>query len=155
MMFRPLFALLMLLPALTLADYYQWRDAQGRPHFGDQPPAGARDVKQIQNGSAAGKPEGIAPASDAERRQRTQKLLDAWQAERKASEREEERSRAAATESRQRCAALRDHLRYLETTPRLYRLDEKGERVFISDQEYQQHHRETEQLLQQECQNSP
>lgn len=150
-----LFALLLLLPTVALADYYQWRDAQGHVHFGDQPPANARDVKPIKSGASASKPEGIAPASDPERRQRTQKLLDAWQAEHKAAERDEERSRAATAESRQRCAALRDHLRYLEATPRLYRLDDKGERVFLSETEYVQHRRETELLIQQDCQPSP
>ena len=150
-----LFALLLLLPSVAIAEYYQWRDAQGRVQFGDQPPANARDVKHIQNGSGANKPEGIAPASDAERRERTQKLLDAWQSERKAAERDEARSRATAAESQQRCAALRDHLRYLETTPRLYRLDDKGERVFLTDEEYLRHRRETEALLQRECQNRP
>lgn len=150
-----LFALLTLLPAMAMADYYQWLDAQGRVQFGDQPPANARDVKHIQNGSGAKKPEGIAPASNAERRERTQKLLDAWQSERKAAERDEARSQATAAESQQRCAALRDHLRYLEATPRLYRLDDKGERVFLTDEEYLGHRRETEALLQRECQSTP
>jgi len=83
-------------------------------------------------------PKGAAP-EDAdgpdEQLQRTRRLLDAMEHERQEAEQQKAEQQAAAEKRTQQCARARDYLNNVNRASQLYRLDEQGNRVVLSDQE--------------------
>jgi hypothetical protein len=112
-------------------EIHRWTDAQGRVHFGDRPPEAA----------GAYAPSGAAPAAggtanpEAERAQRRQKLLDAYQQERADRAEGEARQKAEEAERQRRCAQARDRLARYERGGRIYEPLPNGEHRFLSDAE--------------------
>ena len=48
---RPLILILLFLSSPTMAEVYQWTDAEGNTHFGSQPPPGQRQQVEIRQSS--------------------------------------------------------------------------------------------------------
>jgi hypothetical protein len=123
-------SLLLLLAAPGLsAETYRWVDAQGQVHFEDRSQAqSGRDARSYRPPAAA--------AEDPQQRlDKTRKLLNAYQAERQqAREQQEEQKQELAKRTRQ-CAIARDKLRQYQQYGGIYRLDDDGKRVYLSDQE--------------------
>jgi predicted metal-dependent hydrolase len=120
--------LLMTAPGSS-AEIYRWVDATGQVHFEDR--------SQVQSDSdARSYAPPAAAAEDPQRRlDKTRKLLNAYQAERQqAREQQEKRTQELAKRSRQ-CAIARDKLRQYQQYGGIYRLDEQGNRVYLSDRE--------------------
>lgn len=116
------------------AEVYKWTDEQGRVHYGDKPPEqGARSV-DVDPGPASGSP----LPSDAERRDKTRRLLRAYEEERRIKQQREQRQEAKAAERRKRCAWARDRLRRYRQAGRLYDLDDQGNRKILDDSQRQQ-----------------
>ena len=111
------------------AEVYKWIDEQGRVHYGDKPPEqGAREM-QVDPGTGSGGP----IPSDAQRRDKTQRLLRAFDEERRLKQQREQRQEAEAAERRQRCARARDRLRRYTHAGGLYEIDDQGNRRFLDD----------------------
>lgn len=127
---------------------WKWRDASGQTHVSDRPPPpdiADRDVLQRPR-EAARRPEPSAvPASAAasaasgpaigEARQRVDPELEARrrqaeQEQQAKAQQEEERRAAARAEN---CRRAREHQRTLESGMRVARINEKGEREYMSD----------------------
>jgi hypothetical protein len=131
-MLRPLrvivLGLLLLCGASARGEIYKCTDAAGAVQFSDHPCTG---VSTYIGRKAA--------ASDAqvpdEHLQKTQRLLDAMQQEREQAEREKAQQKAAAEKRQHECANARDYLRNVTQASNLYRLDEQGNRVILSDEE--------------------
>jgi hypothetical protein len=117
----------LLVPAL--AQVYKWVDEKGVTHYGERPPQGK---KAEEVGQRLANP-GPAPGKAAQPSWKDQDLefrrrkIEAEQNEAKDKQREDAQ--------RQACNQARDQLAQMRTARRLYRLDEKGERVFQSDDE--------------------
>lgn len=126
-----LLGLVFALPGPASAGIYKWVDENGKVHYSDKPPAaGAEemDVKVEPSGSPAG-------VSDAERREKLKRLLDAFdkeRAEKKAlAEEASEEKRVKAEE----CARMRDELTELKEAGYLYDYDEAGNKVIFTQEE--------------------
>ena len=65
--------------------------------------------------------------------QKTQRLLDAMQAERNEKKRLAAEARAEKDKRKRNCGLARDRHRRLTTASRLYDLDEEGNRVILND----------------------
>ena len=77
-----------------------------------------------------------APAGDAaERADKTQRLLRAYDVENAAQQREEEEVLAARKGAEENCTRARDRLRGVTRARALYRLDDEGNRVVLSFEE--------------------
>jgi hypothetical protein len=111
------------------AQVYKWVDENGATHYGERPPQGrkAQEVEQhlANPGPAPGKTDQPNwKEKDLEFRSRR---IETEQAEGKRKQRDDAQ--------RQACNQARDQLGQMKLAHRLYRLDEKGERVFQSDEE--------------------
>lgn len=116
-----LIALLILPLAAGAATVYKWTDAEGNVHFSDQPDslpqAEKLDVPVNRAGTTPPRP---AAPSDEAAGEAVPQQPDA----------------AARREIRDKnCAIARKTLEHNENIDRMYRLDEQGERVFLTDEE--------------------
>jgi hypothetical protein len=125
------------------AQAYKWVDKNGHVEYGDRPPAGA---KVTPLGNLAPSPAAPAPAASAngeaknaqkgpltpaqQELQFRRRMKAAQDAAAKA-----DRERHAAQEKKENCENARQTLRTLESGQRIARLDSKGERYFISDEQ--------------------
>ena len=110
------------------AAIYKCADAQGETSYSDEPCGG--------NASVFVPKAAPAPAGDAaERADKTQRLLRAYDVENAAQQREEEEVLAARKEAEENCTRARDRLRGVTHARALYRLDDEGNRVVLSFEE--------------------
>ena len=127
------------------AQVYKWVDEKGVTHYGERPPQGgkAEDVQQrlARPGSAPAK--AAQPDWKEKDLEFKKRRIDAEQAEAKSAQRE--------SSQRQACNQARDQLAQLKTARRTYRLDEKGERVFQSDDERNASVARLEQAVSERC----
>ena len=126
----PLLTMLVLILTSTIVsgEVYRWVGADGEVHYGDHPPAGGANARSIELPPAPGMDD-----DHAERALKQQRLLDAYDAQRN----EQERARAEAAAERQQRAqqcerAGRDLARF-ERANIIYRDDDNGGRVYLSD----------------------
>lgn len=137
------------------AQMYKWVDSKGKVHYSDKPPPG--NVKMETLREAAGRPSAPAagdarddakkeagetkadtaksgPKTLAEQEQAFRKR----QAEAAKAKEEQEKKEAKARDRAENCKNAKAALAGLELGGRQTRIDEKGERVFLSDQQVTQ-----------------
>ncbi len=141
-----LYLLLMLAALPATADVYRWVDREGRTQFGDQPPPGAGERVNIR----------AAPAPEpelAERRLKRQRLLDAFEEERRQQQAATREMRAEQEQRRQYCRKAREQLGTIEASRQLYEEDENGARRYRrwEDKEKQQALAKTRQAISKYC----
>lgn len=134
--------------ACAQAQQFKWVDKDGRVRYGDVPPAGvkatplkpppgpavqpgasSKDGKAAKDGKGAKDTKKTGPLTAKEQEEEFRKR----QAEQKKAEEKaalEEKERAA---NKQNCDNARTQLRELESGQRIARTNEKGERVFLED----------------------
>lgn len=117
-------------PLIAHAGVYKWVDANGQVHFGDRPPskASSREVKI----NAA------PPQRDPTAQQRHQKMtefLNEQQLEREERQAVEQRERREAQKQAELCRKYQARLKHMASISTFYNLNEKGERVFVSESE--------------------
>jgi vacuolar-type H+-ATPase subunit I/STV1 len=120
--------LLLLCGGSARGEVYKCTDAAGAVQFTDHPCTGV----STYNGRKAAAPE--EQGAD-EHLQKTQRLLDALQQEREQAEQEKAQQKAAAEKRQHECVSARDYLRNITQASSIYRLDEQGNRVVLSDEE--------------------
>jgi len=119
---------LMLSGAAASGDIYKCTDARGKVHYGDRP---------CGNDASVFVPR-AAPQADTgvdQRRQKTQRLLDAMQEERRQAQQAELEQRVETEKRRLNCQRARDRLRQFSEASALYHVDEEGNRSVFSDAE--------------------
>lgn len=124
--------LLALMPVLGYGEVYQWKDAQGRVHFGDRPPADA-EAEALDVPHKASPP---TPAVDAqERRQRQQRLIKVLEEKRLKKAEEKQKAKEQQEKLAAYCKRLKIRIKDSERINRFYRYDEAGERQYMSDEQ--------------------
>jgi hypothetical protein len=125
----PIVALFLMSCTGTAAgEIYKCTDAQGQVHYGDSPCGDNARVFVPKTVPAAD------PGMD-QRRQKTQRLLDAMQEERRQAQQAELEQRVEAEKRRLNCQRARDRLRQYSEASALYHVDEEGNRSVFSDAE--------------------
>jgi hypothetical protein len=118
-------------PSAFADAMYKWVDEKGVTHFSSDPPPDGKaqkiDVKPAPPSSSAPP----KPLTLEEVRKRALDLHD----ERLAKEKRDEDAKAAAEKQKARCLQARDNLEGLERARRIYSLNERGERVYVDDNE--------------------
>ncbi len=121
--------LVMLLGCMPLqAAIYKCIDVQGNTQYSDEPCGNDSTV-------FVPKPAPAVAGDAAERMDKTQRLLRAYDVENAERQRQETAARTARAEAEKNCVTARDHLRNITQARALYRLDEDGNRVVLSSEE--------------------
>jgi len=127
--------LALLVVVLTLgATVYKWVDEKGVTHYSETPPASEQRAKKIEV-----QPSSPAAGAEAGRKSWQEKEVEFQkrQAEREEARKQEQAAEAAARRDarirEERCAAAKKNLETLQIRRPVYRLDEKGERVYLDD----------------------
>jgi hypothetical protein len=119
-----------LVGAAQAGKVYRWVDEAGKVHFGDRPLANDAEQVELRRQSAP-----AAPADSAHRKEKTRRLLRAWEEERRIEAEQKQAAKQKAQEREQRCHRARHELRDLEAGGLFYELDEQGERRYWSEAE--------------------
>ena len=120
--------LLLLCGASARGEIFKCTGANGAVQFTDHPCD--TDATVIPRKAAPSETEGPD-----EQLQKTQRLLDAMRQERQQAEQQKAEQKAAAEKRKHECLNARDNLRNITQASNLYRLDEQGNRVILSDEE--------------------
>ena len=135
-----------LLPPLLQAEIYRWVDDNGRVHFSDSPISG-HQVEKVEVGD---NPNSYGGGTVLERQRG---LLDDYQ-QRDQQQAREQRKEAWQKSNEERlkrnCLAAKDSLKRYEGSA-LYYLNDKGERVFYSDEERSKYLAEYQQRVAENC----
>lgn len=116
-------------PAAVADTIYTWTDEDGVVHFGDRPSGVASERTIYIATERAGVPAPAVP--------RTPATAAGQQAAPEAAtpQQTEEERRAAECERAEKCQMYKERLQSYLTARRLYRQDENGERVYLSEDE--------------------
>ncbi len=154
--------LLCTLPIAAGAQVYTWKDANGRTHFSDQPPADT-DAKTVRSNmvpettstrtppaaSASGVPDPKASGPKSwEERDRDFKQRQAEKSEADAKLKKEQEAKA---EKERYCADLRRNIAMLERGGRIGKANDKGENIPLDDAQLQAETSRNKAQLAKEC----
>lgn len=124
--------LFILLTPLSLhAGVYKWVDDNGKVHYGDQPQSSHPGVElNIDVTSPVSRGSGEDQLSREEKRER---LLQSMEEDRLDKQEQREKQKALRAQNRQKCNRYRDRMRHYQRANALYKLDQDGNRVYITD----------------------
>ncbi len=128
--------LLLVTPLYTSGgEIYKWVDKHGKVHYGDRPHSEGSEIIQLKdNPEIESGATGAAP-TDAERREKRRRLLEAFQQERAEKQAAAAKKTAEKKELRKKCTMARQELREMKEAGYLYDYDESGNRVILSKDE--------------------
>jgi hypothetical protein len=139
----PHFIALLLTAGAAFGQVYRWVDENGVTHYGAQAPQGTQ-AREVEDKLAT--PPGAAPRADdwqQKDREFRQRQIQSGETQAK-KDQETERRRAMCNEQRDLLARLRQ-------APRTYELNEKGERVFMNDNQRENAIARQEKIVTQYC----
>lgn len=111
------------------AQVYKWVDEKGVTHYGERPPQG-RKAKEVGERLANPAP---APGKRVQPSWKDKELE--FRSRRIEAEQAQARQKQQQTENLKACNRARDRLARMKTASGMYRLNDKGERVYQSDAE--------------------
>jgi molecular chaperone GrpE (heat shock protein) len=123
-------AIALALSPLAAAQLYKYVDKDGKTVYSDQPPPNTASKQvNVQSGPAA------APAAGP--KSAVEKDKDLEKSRKEAREKQDKQAKAAQKdqEAEQRCAQARTAFQSYSDGGRLYKYNDKGERVFMDDAE--------------------
>jgi lysyl-tRNA synthetase class II len=112
----------------SAAEVYKWEDDQGQVHYGRKPPDDGATAIEI-------KPHHESDQATLKRIEKNEKLLRVYEEERQISKQEAMEARKEEEERRNQCTRAKKALDNLDYGGRLYRLNENGEKVFLSEED--------------------
>jgi len=144
-MFKALLKMFCLWLALqpAYAQVYKWVDEKGVTHYGERAPQG-RKTQEVKDKLAT--PAGAGASQPSWQDQEAE-----FRGRRIQAEQAEAKKQAQDANQRKACSQARDELAQLKAARRVYKLDDKGERIFASDQERAASITRQEQLIATRC----
>lgn len=122
--------LLLLISSVASAEVYRWRDADGKLHYGDRPPA---DAERMNIRSAPSSP--TRAPTNTDRKETRQRLLDLYREEREEKKKLKQERIAKRKERKEKCLQARVDLDNYQYASGIYRPTESGERDYLSKEE--------------------
>lgn len=116
----------------SASGVYKWVDEQGQVHYGERPPARSQ-AQELRLKSSA--PAAAPMQDEAARKDNEQRLLRAFEEEREQKKAQEQQSREEQAQRERNCALARDRQRRVQNAGSLYNLDDKGNRITLSESE--------------------
>jgi hypothetical protein len=134
---------LALIVATSAADaaIYKWVDDKGVTHYSEQPPPGKKKPEPvpIRSQPVPAASQGPQGTSDRKTWQQQEAEFQQRRVEREMQRKKRETQEQSTAAARlRRCVLARQNLHGLEEKRPVYRINEKGERVFFDDKERQQ-----------------
>jgi hypothetical protein len=142
--------LALLFPIVVFAQIYQWKDAEGKIQYSDQPPpASVRQERTVAPRAAA---PSSAPAAAKPSYQDQEAAFRQRQVEQDESKAARAKENAEAQERKRNCEMAQGNLRNLQVGGRQVRFDGKsGERVYLSDDEISQSIKDAQRSVDEWC----
>lgn len=136
-------ALLLSLPLSAQAEIYRCVDGSGKVHYAQSKLPGVTCTTQAPAAERSGYSGGAASMAE---------FAAELDQERSQAEQRQQEAQEQKDQQQARCSRARKRLAYLETGGGpLYRIDDKGERTYLSTQEIDQTFAEARQLVAREC----
>jgi hypothetical protein len=120
-----LIATLLLVPVVATAQVYTWKDANGKIHYSDQPPA-ERNVGSRRIGSSVGDSDDVPVAAKTATEKKEAAAKQAKESGEKAAQVEQERANDAIRQ--ENCERAKQNLSGIESGQIRYRMTASGER---------------------------
>jgi len=127
------------------AQMYKWVDSNGKIHYSDKPPPSNVKTEKLRTPSQPATAPAASAASDGAKKDTAktgpksvaeqEQAFRKRQADEAKTEQEQAQKEAEARERAENCRRAKAALANLELGGRQTRIDEKGERVFLSDAE--------------------
>jgi hypothetical protein len=145
-------ALLLALPLLGNAEIYKWRDKNGSIRYSDTPPPSNIKHEAI-GGKRALKPSVTAPTTDSPPVPRS---ADEEAALKRQSNAEAEKNNKLEKEKQEavraeNCKAAKSNLASYEQGGRVYKMNEKGERVYLDENDFKAGREKAQQEINENC----
>lgn len=126
-------AILVVITSTLRAEIYKWRDDKGQIHYSQKPPA-VQKSEQIQLRSPGDSKSLPVPVTNNNSRlEDQQKLLQAFDEERKSKKERRMKKEKMEARSKRNCVLASDNLRRYKTANIVYTLDGEGRRTVLSD----------------------
>jgi len=128
--------LLLLIVALpvsfpAMAEIYKWVDDQGRVNYSDRSDGGSSSLQVEVDDSPS-----TSPAIDSlSREEKRRRLLETMQEDRYEKENRRAKEKAERKRDHRMCIQYKDRMRLYEQVGRLYKLDNDGNRNYMSNEE--------------------
>ncbi len=130
------------------AEIYKWKDEHGRTHYGDKPVDNQAEEVEYKSTTTTGK--GNA-ASWQEIQARQEKFLDYLEEERQARDEKRQKQLEVIAQRNKQCDEAKAHRDELISIPVFYRVDEQGNKEFISTEEKDENLEKTETFISKHC----
>lgn len=129
------------------AEVYTWRDASGKVHYSDTPPAGV-DAKKMRGGVPA---DAATPAASRRSFADQEVEFRKRRSDAEAAQAKAEKEKTEAEESKRNCEQAKIQLQGLETGRRMFKLNAQGETVVMDDETQAQEIERTRKAVQSWC----
>lgn len=114
------------------AEIYKWTDEKGNVHYGDKPVVNSEEILISDKINVQ------SSVTMQEREEKRKRLLESFAEDRADNKEQQEKQEIKKTKLNRQCITARDRLKTYQKSSRLYDLNEKGERVILSDKARQQ-----------------
>ena len=131
------------------AQVVKWVDERGVTHYGERAPQG-RKGQEVQN-KLANPPPSAGAASKAPSWQEQEQEFQGRRQQAEQAQQAEAKKQAQDANQRIACLNARDDLVRMKAATRMYKLNDKGERVYDSDQDREAAISRQEQLIASRC----
>jgi len=131
------------------SDIYKWTDAEGNVHYGDRAPENV-EAERVDIQSRTTNRAQVAARVQA-RREARERLIGEQDAQESGNELSPDEQERLAEERARKCQMYKDRLQTFVQSRRLYRQDENGERVYLSEQEMQAARENVQNQVQEFC----
>jgi hypothetical protein len=147
---------LALVVATSAADaaIYKWVDDKGVTHYSEQPPPGKKKPEPVPIRSQPAPAASQGPQGTSDRKTWQQQEAEFQQRrvdQEMQRKKRETRDQSDAAARLRRCVLARQNLYGLEQKVPVYRINEKGERVFFDDKERQQALERMREVVAEDC----
>jgi len=136
------------LPVAGASEIYKWTDADGNVHYGDRP-SGVASEERVAIASQRTDASRVQAGIDARLERQAARAEARQTRETEDADRAEEEQKAA--ERTAACEQNRQRLNSYNESPRLYREDENGERVYLDDSERETAKQRVQELIDEYC----
>jgi type IV secretory pathway VirB10-like protein len=132
---------------------YKWVDAEGTTHYSEKPPPGSKadQLKVAPPPPSSAPGVGEAPPAAKSWREKEAEFQQRRVAEEQARMKREAQEQRSAAQQRRNCILARQNLHALEEQRPVYRIDEKGDRVYIEGKEREEAKQRLRQTVEQNC----
>ncbi len=139
---------LVLLATTASAEVYSWRDANGVVHYGDKPGSENAQIVEIQTSRTN---RAVVQERYTARQDQLSANSSDYQEQQAAAKAEADAAKLSADERASACQKARDTLRNYINARRLYRTDEKDQRVYLKAAEINSARETAEQNVADKC----